>query len=229
MSVTITINDPRGGHIYTIQAPLESVASTKQDVTYEETQQMISEYAARTVNSIVGGHPRKTLRDVDDYEDDRDFYDNQRRERHARNIRRSPDYSDYDSPPPERPHRGDRSRFPARNESLRCYLRDRSPPPRHDATHRRELDSRFVQCATGYEQLTDPESLMVGVGPAGTVEYKFIIKKYTPLRRLVNAYYGLSHIDVKFFELQWQSHRVGWGDGDTAEEVGSTQWLSLQK
>ena len=219
MSVTITINDPRGGHIYTIETPLESVASTKQDVNYEETQQMISEYAARAVNSIVGARPHKADRDHDYYDNDRDFYNTQCHERHDRNVRRSPDYGDYQSSCVERRHRDNRSRSPARNDSLRRYLRHRSWSPKGDFTHCRELDSRFVQCATGFEQLTDPESLMVGVGPPGTVEYRFIIKKYTPLRRLVNAYSGLSHIDVKFFELQWRGHRLGWGDGDTAEKV----------
>ena len=232
MSVTITINDPRGGHTYTIETPLESVASTKQDVTYQETQQMISEYAARAITSVVGPYPRKVSSgrgdygyDIYDYDDDRDYYDDQRYERHVRTLRGSPTYSDYELPQAERRHRDDRSRSPPRNESLRRYLQERSTPPRRKAASRRELDSRFVQCATGYEELTDPESLMVGVGPPGTVEYKFIIKNYTPLRRLVNAYSGLSHIDVKFFELQWQGRTVGWGDQDTAKKVRSTQWL----
>ena len=238
MSVTITINDPRGGHIYTIETPLDSVASTKQDVTYQETQQMISEYAARTVNTILGAGPRRMGRIPDDdddddddddgdyYNDDRGFHDDQRYERHLRNTRRSPDYNDYQPPQAEqRRHRDERSRSPVRNESLRRYPRNRSPPPKRNAT-RRELDSRFVQRATGYE-LTDADTIMVGVGPAGTVEHKFIIKTYTPLRRLVNAYCGLSHMDVKFFELQWQGHRLGWGDEDTAEKVSCSQWLSL--
>lgn len=216
MSVTITIKNPHGGHVYTIETPLESVASTKQDVSYEETQQMISEYAARTINSIVGGHERNFRREYDFYGNDHENYNDQRYERHNRNTRRSPDYSDYRE---ERRHRDDRSRSPVRNGSPQRYLRNRSSPLRDYATHRRELDSRYVHLATGYEQLTDPESLMVGVGPGGTVDYKFIIKKYTPLRRLVNAYAGLSHVNVNFFELQWQGNRIGWGEEDTAEKV----------
>jgi hypothetical protein len=98
-------------------------------------------------------------------------------------------------------NRDDGSRSPARNDNQLRVHRGNAFPPR------------------AIEQPSDPDSLVVGVGRPGRVEYHFTIKKNAPLRRLVNMYAGFKHRDVKLFELHWQGDCIGWGDDDTAEKV----------
>jgi hypothetical protein len=71
-------------------------------------------------------------------------------------------------------NRDDGSRSPARDDNQLRVYRDNAFPPR------------------AMEQPSDPDSLTIGVGRPGTVEYHFTIKKNAPLRRLVNMYAGLS-------------------------------------
>jgi hypothetical protein len=97
--------------------------------------------------------------------------------------------------------RDDHSRSPARDDYQLRVHRDHASPPR------------------AMEQLSDPDSLIIGVGRPGRVEYHFTIKKNAPLRRLVNMYAGFEHRDVKLFELHWQGDCIGWGDNDTARKV----------
>jgi hypothetical protein len=98
-------------------------------------------------------------------------------------------------------NRDDRSRSPARDDNQLRVHRDNAFPPR------------------AMEQPSDPDSLTIGVGRPGRVEYHFTIKKNAPLRRLVNMYTGFEHRDVKLFELHWQGECIGVGDDDTAEKV----------
>jgi hypothetical protein len=98
-------------------------------------------------------------------------------------------------------NRDDGSPSPARDDYKLRVHRDHASPPK------------------AMEQPIDPDSLIIGVGRPGRVEYHFTIKKHAPLRRLVNMYAGFEHRDVKLFELHWQGECIGWGDDDTAEKV----------
>lgn len=83
---------------------------------------------------------------------------------------------------------------------------------------RRLLDSCYVQRATGKEALQDPESLVIGVHQPGRV-FWYICKKYTPLRRVLNAYAAEREKDVKLFQLTWEGDMVSYHA--TAEDVSS--------
>jgi hypothetical protein len=91
-------------------------------------------------------------------------------------------------------NRDDRSRSPVRDDNQLRVHHDNAFPPR------------------AMEQPSDPDSLVIGVGRPGRVEYHFTIKKNAPLRRLVNMYAGFEHRDVKLFELHWQGECIGVGN-----------------
>jgi len=92
---------------------------------------------------------------------------------------------------------------------------------------RRLLASCFVERAgarTTNAGLGDPDALVVAVvqaggatGPSRGRVYRYIVRNYTPLRRVLNAYAGQRKRDVQTLKLMWQGERVGWDD--TAEKV----------
>jgi hypothetical protein len=172
---------------------------THPGASYQQTQRILSKYAARTISSVTRQEPHNNYRERNYfYSDGHDEHDVWRYERH---------------------HHYNCSRSPARDDDRHRLLVERAAPPRANATSRRVLDSCYVQCAFGDEQLDNSEFLMVEVGSPCTVEYNSIINMYTPLHRLVNAYTGLERMDLDFFRLEWQGDLVGWGDDDTAEKV----------
>lgn len=208
MSIRVIIQHPNGGPVYT--------------VTHEVTPQIV-QHTARAID-LLGyqlEQSRAQHRERGYYNEDRQHYDYPHYEHHDAIVRGPPDYNPHQGEEVNRRHRDSRSRSPARNDNDAHdrHAFDRVDWPALQRGARRVLDSCYVQHAIGNEQLAHPDDLMVAVGPAGNATHKFIIKRYTPLRRIVNAYTGLTGQDPKFFGLQWQGRRVGWGEDDTADKV----------
>lgn len=219
MSIKLSIKYPNGGPVHTVEAPLSRNASTRPGVTGEAVHQMmmIHDYTVNTINNVFDSQlerPQDQYRERGYYEEDRRNYGHLRYEHRARIVQYPPQGYEIN-----RRHRDSRSRSPVRSDSHHRHAFDHVDWPTMQGIVRRVHDSCYVQRAVGHEHLTHPDDLMVGVGPVRKVTHKFIIKKFTPLRRVLNAYTGWEHKDPKFWELQWQGRRLGWGEGDTADKV----------
>ncbi|OQO07593.1 hypothetical protein B0A48_07290 [Cryoendolithus antarcticus] len=99
----------------------------------------------------------------------------------------------------------------------------------------RALESCVVERAGATARAADAGSLIVGVRAIGGKHvWRYIIKDFTPLRRVLNAYAGQKKKDVGCMRLLWKGQVVGFSD--TAKQLGiydgcelGVEWVSVKK